>query len=176
MVVKILQNKNKDEDKVLRKECEPVKDNEFGSKALIDLIQDMRLAASQDEDGVAVAAPQLGVNKRIFLIDTERGYVSSAKWRPEVFINPVIVKYSNKQELKHEGCLSVRGIYGDTWRCMNVTVEARDINGNKFTFGAGGITAHIIQHEIDHLDGILFIDHGINLVDDPDWRENFKKK
>jgi peptide deformylase len=70
----------------------------------------------------------------------------------------------------------VRGIYGDTWRATSVTVSAFDENGNKFNLVADGLTAHIIQHEYDHLDGILFTDHGVNLVDDPNWQEHWTKK
>ena len=175
-MIKILQENIESENERLRKDCELVKQKEFGTPELIDILNTMKKAARQDPDGVAVAAPQLGINKRIFVIDTERGYGPGAKWKPEVFINPVIINTSNKVELKHEGCLSVRGIYGDTWRAINVTVSAQDENGNKFSFGAGGITAHIIQHECDHLDGVLFIDHGINLEDDPNWRDHWDKK
>jgi peptide deformylase len=174
-MIKILQEKVETENEVLRTVCAEVKQKEFKSDELNEIIKKMKQAARQDEDGVAVAAPQLGINKRIFTIDPERGFDKNAKWKPEVFINPELVKYSTKQEMKHEGCLSVRGIYGDTWRCVNVTINAYDENGNKFTYGAGGITAHIIQHEMDHLDGILFIDHGENLVDDPNWQDHWKK-
>jgi peptide deformylase len=174
-MIKILQENEKKENIILRESCESVKQREFGSDELKELITKMQKAANQDPDGVALAAPQIGVNKRIFVIDPERGYEKEAKWKPAVFINPEIVKFSNKQELKHEGCLSVRGIYGDTWRCTNVTVNAFDIDGNKFSYGAGGLTAHIIQHETDHLDGILFIDHGVNLVDDPNWQTHWDK-
>jgi peptide deformylase len=62
-----------------------------------------------------------------------------------------------------EGCLSVRWIYGKTKRAVNATVEAYDITGAKFSYGASGLIAHIFQHEIDHLDGILFTDHGFDL-------------
>ena len=175
-MIKIIQENNAKENEILRADCVAIKQKEFGSAELLELIKKMKQATRQDPDGVALAAPQIAINKRIFVVDPERGYTVDAKWRPEVFINPEIVKTSNKMELKHEGCLSVRGIYGDTWRAINVTVQAYDENGNKFSFGAGGLTAHIIQHEIDHLDGILFIDHGLNLEDDPNWREHWDKK
>ena len=61
-----------------------------------------------------------------------------------------------------EGCLSVRWIYGKTTRSLNATVEAYDVEGNKFSYGASGLIAHIFQHEIDHLHGVLFIDHGFD--------------
>ncbi len=174
-MIKILQENDKKENEMLRAECLRVKDKEFKTDELLEIVNKMKKAASQDEDGVALAGPQIGINKKIFVIDSERGYEKNAKWKPEVFINPEIKEVSNKQELKHEGCLSVRGIYGDTWRATSVTVSAFDENGNKFSLVASGLTAHIIQHEYDHLDGILFIDHGINLVDEPNWQENLKK-
>ena len=136
--------------------------SEFGSDELLDLIKAMKAEAVQDHDGVALAAPQLGVNKRIFVI-AERSYKNGQKWKPEVFINPEIVDSSKKMVTVHEGCLSVRGIYGSTDRYKNITVNAYDEMGNKFTYGAGGLIAHIIQHETDHLDGILFIDHGYEM-------------
>lgn len=174
-MIKILQENNEKENEVLRNACKQVMQKEFGTPDLLELVAKMKKAASQDHDGVALAAPQIGINKRIFVIDGERGFEKDSKWKPAVFINPEIVKFSNKQELKHEGCLSVRGIYGDTWRCTNVTVNAFDENGNKFSYNAGGLTAHIIQHETDHLDGILFIDHGVNLIDDPNWQTHWEK-
>lgn len=174
-MINILQENNEQENKILRSDCAFVKQKEFKSVELTELIKKMKLAANQDEDGVALAAPQIGVNKRIFVIDEKRGFDDNVKWKQTVFINPEIVKLSNKQELKHEGCLSVRGIYGDTWRATSITVNAFNENGDKFSFVTSGVTAHIIQHEVDHLDGVLFIDHGINLVDDPDWRTHFKK-
>lgn len=146
----------------LRQIAHPVKRSEFGSDMLKDLISEMQAALNKEEDGVALAAPQIGVSKRIFVI-SERAYEEDAKWKPLVFINPEIKKVSKKVEEMQEGCLSVRWIYGTTERHTSATVEAYDIAGNKFTFGASGLIAHIFQHEIDHLDGILFIDHGFNL-------------
>ncbi|MDQ5957321.1 MAG: peptide deformylase [Patescibacteria group bacterium] len=172
--IKILQENINEENAILREVCVPVKQSEFKTQKLLSIIDNMKKAAVQDPDGVALAAPQIGINKRIFVV-AGRSYDKDAKWKPEVFINPEIIKASNKQELKHEGCLSVRGIYGDTWRATNVTVAAFDEYGNKFNFGAGGLIAHIFQHEMNHLDGILFIDHGVNLEEDPNWYENLTK-
>lgn len=158
-MIHILQNKNEKEDSVLRDNCVPVKKSEFGTEELKSLIQKMQSAAHQEPDGVALAAPQIGVNKAIFVID-ERAYADDAKFKPLVFINPEITKSSKKQEIKEEGCLSVRGIWGKTWRATTVTVKAYTEDGHPFTFGATGLIAHIIQHETDHLEGILFTDHG----------------
>lgn len=162
-MIKILQTYDEAEDKILRAICVPVKQNEFKSEQLLSDLKKMKESAHQQEDGVALAAPQIGINKRIFVID-ERAYKNSdLKWMPTVFINPTITKTSKTQEIKDEGCLSVRKMYGSTWRSVNVSVTAYDQNGTKFSYGAGGLIAHIIQHEMDHLDGILFIDHGFDL-------------
>jgi peptide deformylase len=122
----------------------------------------MQKALSQEHDGVAIAAPQVGESVRVFVV-SPNAYEETAKWKPLVFINPVITKLSKKHKDMQEGCLSVRWIYGTTSRAVSATVEAYDELGNKFSFGASGLIAHIFQHEIDHLDGILFIDHGYNL-------------
>jgi peptide deformylase len=146
----------------LRGVASSVKKNEFGNKDLLATIKLMQESLSKETDGVALAAPQIGVSKRIFVI-SPLAYKKDAKWKPLVFINPVLTKLSKKQEEMQEGCLSVRWIYGKTKRATSATVEACDENGLKFSFGASGLLAQIFQHEIDHLDGILFIDHGFDL-------------
>jgi peptide deformylase len=77
-----------------------------------------------------------------------------------------------------EGCLSVRWLYGKTKRSVSATVEAYDLQGNKFTYGGSGLIAHIFQHEIDHLDGILFIDHGFDFeeLSEEEVKKVLKKK
>jgi peptide deformylase len=174
-VIHILQNKNEKEDEVLRNDCKPVRKQEFGTPELRDLVEKMQEAAHQEPDGVALAAPQIGANKTIFVID-ERAYDDEAKFRPLVFINPEIVKASKKQEIKEEGCLSVRGIWGKTWRSTTVTVKAYNVDGHPFTFGATGLIAHIIQHECDHLDGTLFIDHGFDFSEYDPYAINHEQK
>jgi peptide deformylase len=135
---------------------------EFGTPELKEIIRQMNRSLSKEDDGVALAAPQIGISKRIFVI-SPNAYEEEAKWKPLVFINPVLTKTSKKTEERQEGCLSVRWIYGKTKRHVAATIEAQDEQGNKFSFGATGLIAHIFQHEIDHLDGILFIDHGYDL-------------
>ncbi|MBP9782538.1 MAG: peptide deformylase [Candidatus Pacebacteria bacterium] len=149
-------------DNPLRQIARPIRKDEFGSAYLKTLIQSMQKALSQEHDGVAIAAPQVGESVRVFVV-SPNAYEETAKWKPLVFINPVITKLSKKHKDMQEGCLSVRWIYGTTSRAVSATVEAYDELGNKFSFGASGLIAHIFQHEIDHLDGILFIDHGYNL-------------
>lgn len=146
----------------LRKVAREIKRAEFGSDYLLSLISSMQKALAKEHDGVALAAPQVGESVRLFVVSPQ-AYEPEAKWKPLVFVNPTIVKASKKHKDMQEGCLSVRWIYGTTSRAVSVTVEAYDEHGNKFSFGATGLIAHIFQHEIDHLDGVLFIDHGYNL-------------
>jgi peptide deformylase len=82
----------------------------------------------------------------------------------ETYINPEIMKTSRKRVQADEGCLSVRGIYGNTTRHERVTIKAQKPDGTHFERGSGGLMAQIFEHEIDHLNGILFIDHAENLV------------
>lgn len=149
-------------DNPLRSIAVPVKKNEFGTKELKETIKTMLETLAKENDGVALAAPQVGISKRIFVV-SPASYDENAKWKPLVFINPELTKASKKMVEQQEGCLSVRWIYGKTHRHVSATVEAYDENGNKFSFGASGLLAHIFQHEMDHLDGILFIDHGYDL-------------
>ena len=146
-------------DNTLRATARDIKKSEFGSEYLKNVVLAMTEALRAEHDGVAIAAPQINLPLRMFVV-SEKAYEPKAKWKPLVFINPKIVKASKKMEEMHEGCLSVRWVYGKTKRYSNVTIEAHDTDGNKFTFGASGLIAQIFQHETEHLDGILFIDHG----------------
>ncbi len=146
----------------LRSVSVPVKASEFNQESLRKILEDMKIALDKEHDGVALAAPQIGVSKRIFIV-SEKAYHENAKWKPLVFINPEITKASKKLSAAQEGCLSVRWIYGTTSRSESVTVRAQNENGVPFSFGASGLIAQIFQHEIDHLNGILFIDHGYDL-------------
>ena len=138
------------------------------------IIKNMRQALATQADGVGLAAPQIGVSLRIFIVS---GKIFHPEWRrfeglksseiptPDdlVFINPEIVKLSKKTKLLNEGCLSVRPYYGDVERSLNATVRAWNEKGEVFVRGASGLLAHIFQHEVDHLNGILFIDKAINI-------------
>ncbi len=146
----------------LRLIAKPVSKAEFGSPHLKEIVSQMQSSLAKESDGVAIAAPQIGVSLRIFAVSPS-AYEEDAKFTPLVFINPTIVKRSKKMAVMQEGCLSVRWIYGKTKRAVAATVEAYDIDGKKFTYGGQGLLAHIFQHEIDHLDGVLFIDHGFEL-------------
>lgn len=140
--------------------AEAVTPEEIADGTVLKLVKDLRKALkSYNVDGytaVAIAAPQIGVSKRVFLIEDQSKERDSLP--PMVAINPVLKKVSKKTHLVGEGCLSVPDYYGEVRRHKNVTMRALDENGAEYERGAGGLLAQIMQHEIDHLDGILFID------------------
>lgn len=156
-IIQIDENK----ENPLRAHARPIKNEEFGTPYLKEVISVMQSSLAKESDGVALAAPQIALSLRIFVV-SPNAYQDEAKWKPLVFINPKITKISKKTKEMQEGCLSVRWIYGKTNRSISATVEAYDVEGNKFSYGASGLIAHIFQHEIDHLDGVLFIDHGFD--------------
>lgn len=145
----------------LRAHARALSKEEFGTPYLRDVVSAMTKALSKESDGVAIAAPQIGLTLRIFVVSPS-AYEDGTKHKPSVFINPKILKRSKKTAVMQEGCLSVRWVYGKTKRSLACTIEAYDIDGNKFTYGGTGLMAHIFQHETDHLNGILFIDHGFD--------------
>ncbi|MDE1919789.1 MAG: methionyl-tRNA formyltransferase [Patescibacteria group bacterium] len=160
---------------VLREIAGPVPESLFGSPELFRIIKDMEEALDKELEGVALAAPQIGVPYRLFVVRKDRTLPiqkSATKNPPpvpstpevEVFVNPEIVRTSRKRAKMDEGCLSVRGIYGTTSRHERVTIRARRPDGSRVERGAGGLMAQIFEHEIDHLNGILFTDHAKNLV------------
>ena len=146
----------------LRAISREVTQQEFREVYLRDVIISMKRALSRENDGVAIAAPQIGILLRLFVV-AENSYEENAKHKPLVFINPKIIKRSKRTAIMQEGCLSVRWVYGKTKRSVAATIEAYDEGGKRFTYGGNGLLAHIFQHEVDHLDGVLFIDHGFNL-------------
>lgn len=164
---------------VLREKALPVPEALFGSAELTRLIKDMSEALDREPEGVALAAPQVGVSWRLFIVRKDRtvpviqqgptldpNYQGRTLVVPEieVYINPEVVKTSRRRANTDEGCLSVRGVYGTTKRHERVTIRARRPDGSRFERGAGGLMAQIFEHEIDHLDGILFIDHAEHLL------------
>lgn len=152
---------------VLREIAKAVPEELFGTPELSQILRDMEVTLDAQPDGVALAAPQVAIPYRIFIVryDRMRRHEEEKETIPErgVYINPIFVNSSKKREEMSEGCLSVRGIYGQTLRHERATVEARDEKGVYFERGGGGILAQAFQHEIDHLDGILFIDHAVEL-------------
>jgi peptide deformylase len=152
---------------ILRKIAAEVPAELFNSKKLLSIIKKMNKALEKEDDGVAIAAPQIAESLRIFTVAPRIYEILKKTDIPLTYINPVLTKMSkDKKIMKGEGCLSVRPLYGTTRRASRVTVEAYDEKGNKFTRGASGLLAQIFQHEVDHLNGILFIDHAkdINIL------------
>ena len=132
-------------DEVLRTKCFPV---EAFDEKLWQLLDDMKDTVKQ-EKGAGLAAPQVGVLRRVVVVDVEEGYFE--------LINPVILQAKGEQT-GWEGCLSVRGKSGIVSRPMKVTVSYQDRNGDKYLLKAKGFFARAICHELDHLDGVLYID------------------
>lgn len=163
------------ENKILRQSAKRVAD--AASADIKTLIKKMAGAMFGEPDGVGIAAPQVGEDLRIFLVakdtlnhQTEEGKHSAVSTLAErnkhgylVFINPVLKKSSQKKSKDTEGCLSVRGVYGEVARPEKVIVEYLDENGRKQSRGASGLFARIIQHELDHLNGVLFVDKAKNI-------------
>lgn len=132
-------------DKVLKDKAQPViKIDKKIRKLLDDMVKTMESA-----DGVGLAAPQVGVSLRVIVLDVGDGVIE--------LINPVITK-SSGCEVGSEGCLSIPGVYGDVERFAEVTVEGNNRFDKKVTIVGTGLLGRALQHEIDHLDGILFIE------------------
>jgi len=141
-------------DEALRKVCRPV--DEITPRILTlldDMVETMRAA-----NGCGLAAPQVGVLRRIVVIEVEEGVVYE-------LINPKIIAYSGEQEAE-EGCLSVPGQWGTTRRPMNVTVRALNRHGETIEVTGHDLLARAFCHELDHLDGKLFIDCAIRMNED----------
>lgn len=147
---------------VLRETAKPVPIEEINSEHIKKVIEEMSSAMITQKDGIAIAAPQIGENLRIFIVSGKllKQADSSYKGNEQdlVFINPEIIKLSKEKKDVEEGCLSVRWLYGKVRRSVRTTVVAFNEKGEKIERGASGILAQIFQHEVDHLNGILFID------------------
>ena len=138
-------------EEVLRQKSVPIKDEEIndGLRALAEEMFETMDAAN----GVGLACPQIGKNIRMFVAMADDDV-------RRVFINPQIIATSDDSVPYEEGCLSVPQVYENIMRPSKVTVQAQDQNGKRFTLEAEGLLARIIQHENDHLDGVIFIDRG----------------
>lgn len=168
---------------VLHVRASEVQVEDISSKKIQRVIQEMKDVLRKTSDGIGIAAPQIGYSLRIFLASEEAlcwkktdDSIHNAdshkekeigekkkEWEYYVFINPVIKKISQKKIFEVEGCLSVSGTYGRVSRAEKITVEAYNEKGLKFTRGTSGLYAKVMQHEIDHLNGILFIEKARNL-------------
>jgi len=138
-------------DPVLREVSQPV---ESITTEVKQLLADLK-AALHDAHGLGLSAVQIGVLLRVFIVDLSAVDITA---ETKIFINPEIIENSGSVEYE-EGCLSFPGIYQRLTRPERVKIKALDENGKEFTMEAEGIAARAIQHENDHLDGVLFIDH-----------------
>lgn len=177
-ILEIVKNPNK----VLRKKTVHIAAGDIRSREIQRLISDMKTTLAATPDGVGLAAPQVGKSLAIFIVSEEAEEIDKAQtkgwerrnrdkleqtnekpyekrdWKYYTFINPVVKNTSRRKLDGPEGCLSVPGTFGLVARCEKITVEAYDETGRKFTRGASRFFARVIQHELDHLAGALFID------------------
>lgn len=136
-------------DPVLREKAVPVAEVTEEIRTLIADMFDTMYA----EEGVGLAAPQVGVGERVIVVDPRDEHV-----QPFALINPEIVHFAEEVERDEEGCLSIPGLKEIVERAAAVRVEALDADGKPVSIEAEGLLSRILQHEVDHLDGILFLD------------------
>jgi len=156
---------------MLRNRAKEIPLDKIKSSEIKDIIKKLKETLAEEVKGIAVAAPQINKPWRIFVISgrafemekKEKGVVNVASAKDVVFINPELVKISKKKKWVEEGCLSVRNTYGFVNRTIKASIKAYDKNGKVFTMGGSGLLAQIFQHEIDHLNGVLFIDKAKNV-------------
>lgn len=148
------------ENLVLRQKARKV--SAFGP-ALQRLVDDM-LETMRDEPGIGLAANQIGVPQRVIVVELPQDEEDPQSGKTYAVANPKIVRASREQEEMEEGCLSVPGLVGDVWRSVEVTVTGQDVHGKRIRIKASDLLARVFQHEIDHLNGILFIDR----IESPD--------
>ncbi|MDR2729433.1 MAG: peptide deformylase [Treponema sp.] len=134
-------------DEMLRQKAEKINNIDAELKTTIEKM----LETLEIDKGLGLAGPQIGFMKRIFVTHIEND-------EPRIFINPSIIETSQDTVKAEEGCLSIPGIYADVIRSESVKVQAWNENGKPFNMEASGLLARVIQHEYDHLDGILFLD------------------
>ncbi|MEQ8284500.1 peptide deformylase [Thalassospira sp.] len=139
-------------DPRLKKECEPVTDVNDEIRQLLDDMLETMYAAP----GIGLAAPQIGVMKRVVVMDVSD---EEEKSKPLKMINPEIIWESEEMAVYQEGCLSIPDQYADVERPAEVGMRYLDENGKEHEIEADGLLATCIQHEIDHLDGVLFTDY-----------------
>jgi len=144
---------------ILRRQAEPVTRNELESGNLEQLMEDLS-ETMRDGDGVGIAAPQVHIPKRIIVVE-----VKSNDKHPDrqpvpltVMVNPEVISHSEEQEEGWEACLSIPGLKGQVPRWKSLEVIGEDRQGRPMQFEASGFFARVIQHEMDHLDGVVYLD------------------
>ncbi len=156
-------------DPILRQKSQSLEKVDDQLKNLMD---DM-LETMYDAPGIGLAAVQIGILKRIVVIDVSK---ENEKKNPFFFINPIIKSRSKKTSVYEEGCLSLPGHFAEVERPAECEIDYIDYNGNKKNLKASGILATCVQHEIDHLNGILFIDYLSKLKKDMIIKKLIKQK
>ena len=139
-------------DPILRKKCEPLEKVDTETKQLMDDMLETMYAAP----GIGLAAIQVGILKRLVVIDISKG---EEEKKPVFLINPQIIHRSKKTSIYEEGCLSLPGQFAEIERPAECTLKYIDYNGKEKELKADGLLATCVQHEVDHLNGILFIDY-----------------
>lgn len=154
---------------VLREVSTLIPASKIGTPEIKKIIFLLKVTIENQADAAAISSVQIGkpvrlfiVSKRIFGIEKDNSKDEKIK-NDLIFINPKIIKVSKSKQLLEEGCLSVRYVYGKVLRPEKVSVEAYDENGKKFSRGFSGLLAQIVQHEIDHLNGVLFTDKATDI-------------
>ncbi|MFP3960593.1 MAG: peptide deformylase [Spirochaetaceae bacterium] len=135
-------------NELLRAHAEPVAEIDAETR---ELAEEM-IRIMESSDGIGLAGPQVGVLERLFVVEVPED-------RPRVFINPQILETSLETKVYEEGCLSIPGVYAELERSARVRIQAWNERGRPFNIEAERMLARVIQHEYDHLNGVLFIDH-----------------
>lgn len=138
-------------DPILRRKCKPVERVDQKVRDIFDRMLETMYAAP----GVGLAAPQVGISRRLIVIDVGDGPIKLA--------NPKVTFLSDEEELGLEGCLSYPGLEGEVWRCSKVRLSGLDENGQRVSYEGEGLFARCAQHECDHLDGRVYIDIAENV-------------
>jgi len=165
-----------DENPHLREIARPLSPGDIHSPYVQELIEQMKALLAQEKHGVALAASQVGEPIRLFIVSgaavTKPSDAKAGIKEPDqVYINAALTKLSRGRTEKHEGCLSLRGLWGEVPRADKATIKAFDETGKEFTRGASGLLAHIFQHEMDHLEGVLYTDKVTHLYEDEESHE-----
>ena len=156
-------------DPILRKKCEPLEKVDEETKKLMDDMLETMYAAP----GIGLAAVQVGILKRLVVIDISK---EEEKKKPLFLINPQIMHQSTKTSVYEEGCLSLPGQFAEVERPAECTIKYIDYNGKEKELKSDGLLATCIQHEVDHLNGILFIDYLSKLKKDMIIKKLVKQK
>ncbi|NIZ47527.1 peptide deformylase [Entomospira nematocerorum] len=149
----IYRYENEQELKVLHTVCSPVGKDEIIAPEIIEQM----FAIMHKHHGIGLAAPQVGLTQRFFIVEVEQG-------EPYVFINPEIISTSSEMSVKDEGCLSIPGVFTPVQRYDRIIMQAENMHRKIFKLEASGLLAICLQHELDHLNGVLHVERTTNIV------------